>query len=35
MRGTDYVTVKPKYHPVIPPIEMVISDIKNMTSTNH
>ena len=26
MRGTDYVTVKPKYHPVIPPIEMVISD---------
>ena len=35
MRGTDYVTVKPKYHPVIPPIEMVISDIKNMTSKNH
>ena len=34
MRGTDYVTVKPKNHPVIPPIEMVISDIKNMTSKN-
>lgn len=32
IRGTDYVNTRPKGHPVVPSIDIVISDIKNMTS---
>ena len=35
IRGTDYVNTKPRGHPVVPPIDSVISDIKNMTSKNY
>ena len=35
IRGTDYIAARPSGHPVVPPIENVISDIKNMTSKNY
>ena len=34
IRGTDYVNTSPKGHPVVPDIENVILDIKNMTAKN-
>ena len=35
IRGTDYVNTRPKGHPVVPDIENVIFDIKNMTYKNN
>ena len=34
IRGTDYISIKPKGHPITPNIDVVISDIKNMTRKN-
>ena len=34
MRGTDYLAIKPKNHPIPPDSEMVIHDIKNMDNKN-
>ena len=30
IRGTDYITTKPKLHPIVPSIEKIINDIKKM-----
>jgi len=35
IRGTDYVNTRPKGHPVVPDIENVIIDIKNMSAKNN
>lgn len=29
-RGTDYITIKPRVHPIPPTVEMIIKDIKEM-----
>lgn len=34
LRGTDYLTIKPKGHPKPPDIELVFQDIKNMEKKN-
>ena len=34
LRGTDYLTNKPRGHPIPPKIELVIKDIKNMEKKN-
>lgn len=34
-RGTDYLSRKPKYHPIPPDYKMVIQDIKKMDSQNN
>lgn len=34
IRGTDYINLQPPEHPVQPPIEVVIADIKNELSIN-
>ena len=34
MRGTDYLAIKPKNHPISPDSEMVFHDIKNMDNKN-
>ena len=34
LRGTDYLTNKPKGHPILPRIETVFKDIKNMEKKN-
>ena len=30
LRGTDYISIKPKNHPIPPTVEMAISDVKKM-----
>ena len=32
IRGTDYISVKPKYHPISPTVENAIMDVKNMNT---
>lgn len=34
MRGTDYISEKPRGHPIPPTTELVIKDIKEMTNKN-
>ena len=35
IRGTDYISIKPRLHPVQPTIDMVISDVKQMDFKNN
>ena len=35
IRGTDYISIKPRLHPVQPTIDMVISDVRKMDSKNN
>ena len=34
-RGTDYIAIKPKHHPIPPTIEIMIKDIKKMNNNNN
>lgn len=34
-RGTDYTSMKPKYHPIPPSIDKVISDVKELDKKNN
>ena len=35
IRGTDYISIKPKLHPIQPTIDMVISDVRQMDIKNN
>lgn len=35
IRGTDYISIKPKLHPIQPTIDMVISDVRQMDIRNN
>ena len=35
IRGTDYISLKPKMHPIQPTIDMVISDVRQMDIKNN
>ena len=34
-RGTDYIAIKPKHHPIPPTIDIIIKDIKKMNKNNN
>lgn len=35
VRGTDYISIKPKGHPIQPTIDMVVSDVRQMDKRNN
>ena len=35
IRGTEYVAMKPKYHPIPPALEVAIKDVKNLDLKNY